>query len=436
MAMFPMLAFAQEPQIKVEFEDERVRVERVVLPTGAMLRRDPRDATVVALTPCQVIVYYGINDSGMVTARTRYFEVGEVWTFMGGRHSIRANNSEETPSATRNCELLITYIKTPSLTSKKTAPPVTPDVATTTPLPAPPVTREIPDKTAVAPAVTPLSPAPEPARGDYRFLSLNNTSIAYIEKGSGDPVIFVHGSLNDYRDWSASVDELSRYFRAISYSRRYHYPNPTKDKPKDYTFEQNVADLLALMDQLGIARANLVGQGYGAAIATRTAAAHPERVRSLVLLDPDFEQMLDSKRAYAAKYARLEIYSIVHKALSKDSPERAVQTYLDWLRGSGSYTSLAIEDQARLKQNANALKAQAFAKEDNSFACADAKKLKLPVLLLTGQPATPNKVMMMATLADCLPQAEQMIVPGQTKSLKVSDPAFVHRTIADFISRK
>ena len=59
------------------------------------------------------------------------------------------------------------------------------------------------------------------------------------------------------------------------------------DPSGDYTDTSSIAVLLALMDQLGIARASVVGNSMGGRIAWRFAALHPERVDKLVLVSPD-----------------------------------------------------------------------------------------------------------------------------------------------------
>jgi len=41
-----------------------------------------------------------------------------------------------------------------------------------------------------------------------------------VERGTGEPVVFVHGSASDYRTWHSQLDELGQRYRTIAYSRR------------------------------------------------------------------------------------------------------------------------------------------------------------------------------------------------------------------------
>ncbi len=61
-------------------------------------------------------------------------------------------------------------------------------------------------------------PQPRPVR-------VNEADLAYVEQGAGDPVVFVHGSLNGYRRWGEQLAPFAARYRAIAYSRRRHWPN-------------------------------------------------------------------------------------------------------------------------------------------------------------------------------------------------------------------
>ena len=117
-------------------------------------------------------------------------------------------------------------------------------------------------------------------------LDVDGVSIFYTEKGVGEPVIFVHGIPTDYRAWSSQLDALSGHFRAISYSRRYAYPNTRQGDLLDSTIENNAADLEGLLRKLDISRVHLVGHSYGGLIAAFLAVNHPGLLRSLVLVEP------------------------------------------------------------------------------------------------------------------------------------------------------
>ena len=64
-------------------------------------------------------------------------------------------------------------------------------------------------------------------------LSLNGIDLAYIERGQGQPVLFVHGGIGDYRYWERQVEAFGSRYRAIAVSCRGHWPN-RKPEPGTY----------------------------------------------------------------------------------------------------------------------------------------------------------------------------------------------------------
>jgi pimeloyl-ACP methyl ester carboxylesterase len=102
----------------------------------------------------------------------------------------------------------------------------------------------------------------------------------------GSAVILIHGFGASLQTWDAWADALARSHRVICFDlpgSGLSLPDPAAD----YTDARSIQLLLALMDQLGLQRASLVGHSIGGRIAWTFAALHPERVERLVLVAPD-----------------------------------------------------------------------------------------------------------------------------------------------------
>ena len=54
---------------------------------------------------------------------------------------------------------------------------------------------------------------------------VNGVELHYLEKGSGIPVVLIHGGLGDYREWNPQIERISSDYRVVAYSRRYNYPH-------------------------------------------------------------------------------------------------------------------------------------------------------------------------------------------------------------------
>src|SRR3954454_7004277 len=74
-------------------------------------------------------------------------------------------------------------------------------------------------------------------------IKIDGAELNYLDKGSGTPVIFVHGGMEDYRTWDTQIDSFSKYYRVITYSRRFNYPNRNLTKIKDFSSFTEAKDL-------------------------------------------------------------------------------------------------------------------------------------------------------------------------------------------------
>ena len=126
-----------------------------------------------------------------------------------------------------------------------------------------------------------------------------------IQRGEGQPVLFVHGSVSDHRTWQTQIEAFGRHYRAIAYSRRYHWPNQPIAKGADYAMCGQVNDLEAMIVSLGVGPIHLVGHSYGAFIALLLACRRPDLLRSLVLAEPPVVTLLVSNPPKALEILRL-----------------------------------------------------------------------------------------------------------------------------------
>jgi triacylglycerol esterase/lipase EstA (alpha/beta hydrolase family) len=118
--------------------------------------------------------------------------------------------------------------------------------------------------------------------GDLKRVHVNGVELHYVERGKGEPIVFVHGGLADYREWVATMKPLSRQYRTIAYSRRYNYPNRNPELRPDHSASVEAEDLAALIRELDLAPAHVAALSYGAYTALLLAVDHPELIRTLI----------------------------------------------------------------------------------------------------------------------------------------------------------
>jgi pimeloyl-ACP methyl ester carboxylesterase len=105
--------------------------------------------------------------------------------------------------------------------------------------------------------------------------------IAYEVRGTGEPVLMIHGLGYDRFGWGPAPDLLAEEFEAVLFDNR--GVGESDAPPGPYSAPMLAADALAVLDSLGLERAHVVGTSLGGMVAQELVHAHPERVTKLVL---------------------------------------------------------------------------------------------------------------------------------------------------------
>ena len=114
-----------------------------------------------------------------------------------------------------------------------------------------------------------------------------DVEIAYLDEGEGDPIVLVHGFASNKEanwvdpGWVSTLTCAGR--RVIALDNRGHGQSSKLYDPAAYHSATMAEDVRALLDHLGIGRADVMGYSMGARIAAYVAVNHPDRVRAAVL---------------------------------------------------------------------------------------------------------------------------------------------------------
>ena len=114
----------------------------------------------------------------------------------------------------------------------------------------------------------------------------NGIKTNYLEAGSGDPVVLVHGSgpgVTSYANWRLVLPELGKDFRCVA-PDMVGFGFSERPAGVEYGVQTWADQVVGLMDTLGLSKAHLIGNSFGGAIALRVAVQHPERVDKMVLM--------------------------------------------------------------------------------------------------------------------------------------------------------
>ena len=269
-------------------------------------------------------------------------------------------------------------------------------------------------------------------------IPINGTTLNYMERGQGAPVLLVHGTLGDYRTWDGQIEALSRDHRVISYSRRYHYPNEWPPNASDFSAVLHAEDLAALIEALNLRPVHLVGHSYGAFISLLVAREHPELVRSLTLAEPPVMPLVATTpegEALAQEFVATAITPSA-EAFQRGDVEEGVRTFINGVLGAGAYEDLDSEIRANMMQNARELEGATM--DENlfpPFSCEDAGDVSVPTLLVHGELSPRLLVLIQDLLEQCLPNQERAMIPAASHGSVFENPEAFNEAVLAFLAR-
>jgi non-heme chloroperoxidase len=223
---------------------------------------------------------------------------------------------------------------------------------------------------------------------DVNRVSASGTELSYVEAGRGEPVIFVHGGLQDYRMWAEHLPKFAGRYRAIAYSRRNHFPNDASpDGVPDSAADTHGEDLAAFVRALGLSRVRIVAHSSGAHAALFFAARHPDMLVSLALNEPPATGLLagvpdvaDTLKEWAGKQVP------AREAAKAGDTQRPLPLFVDVVGGSGAYERRSDADKKMNLDNVASFQADATTKLPRPvFTCEMAKAISAPTLLSSGE---------------------------------------------------
>lgn len=113
------------------------------------------------------------------------------------------------------------------------------------------------------------------------YIEVEGGALFYERKGSGEPIIFIHGNYNDHRIWEEQMERFSASHDVICYDLRGYGQS---DTPR--ASFSNVEDLRLLLNTLGLTKVTLAGSSLGGSVAADFTLTYPGHVDSLILAAP------------------------------------------------------------------------------------------------------------------------------------------------------
>jgi pimeloyl-ACP methyl ester carboxylesterase len=118
---------------------------------------------------------------------------------------------------------------------------------------------------------------------ELKYLDLHGERIAYLDEGSGEAIVLLHGLAGSSDTWRSLIGPLSRKYRVVAPDLLGH-GNSTKPRT-DYSLGALSVLIRDVLNELGITRATFVGHSLGGGIAMQFVYQHPDYVQRLVLIN-------------------------------------------------------------------------------------------------------------------------------------------------------
>jgi len=151
---------------------------------------------------------------------------------------------------------------------------------------------------------------------------VNGINISYEVRGTGLPIMFIHGFGSKKEIWKPQVIELSKRFKTITFDLR---GTGKSDRPNyPYSMKMFVDDIKGLMDFLHINKIHLIGRSFGGMIAQHFALSYPEFLDKLILISTNYGRP-NSEWVEIIKNNRLQEIELLQV-----SPEKAFWEGLRW----------------------------------------------------------------------------------------------------------
>ena len=184
-----------------------------------------------------------------------------------------------------------------------------------------------------------------------QFVRVGDQLVHVEQAGSGEPLVLLHGFGGSTYSWRKVMPALAQAHRVVAIDLNGFGYTQRPRSAAAYTREGQVDLVLGVMDTLGIDRAHLFGHSYGGGLSLFLASRHPERLRTLVLVDSSAPTYPEDRRSRVASFrplANLFVHavalqpSMIRRALrhsfyddSQITPE-LVEAYLDRLLVQGA----------------------------------------------------------------------------------------------------
>ena len=250
--------------------------------------------------------------------------------------------------------------------------------------------------------------------------------------GEGSTVVLVHAGICDSRMWDPQWDAFRAAHRTVRYDLRGFGRSPLPPQPYSHG-----RDLIALLEQLRIQQAALVGASLGGRVALEVAVAHPQVVDRLVVADaalPGFAWSDQVRASWEEEDAALERGDL-DAAVEVD-----LRMWVDGPRRPPTTVDPAVREHVRRMQHrAFELQLPVWEDAEEELLVSDLERrlseVQAPTLVVVGEEDVADFHQIAAQLSREVPSAQHAVIPNAAHLPSLERPAAFNELVLPFLAR-
>jgi pimeloyl-ACP methyl ester carboxylesterase len=256
-------------------------------------------------------------------------------------------------------------------------------------------------------------------------IKIEGIQIAFERKGSGHPLVLLHGALSDSRMWQRQIEYFSKKFTVVAWDA----PGcgQSSDPPEDFSLADYADTLNSLINTLNLEKPHVLGLSFGGGLALEYYHRFPEVPKTLLLAS--------AYAGWAGSLPPEEVENRVKNGIQQSElpPEKVVEKWIPTLF-SESVTPDAIHETASVMSEFHPVGMRAMLK---AFAKADLRyilpQIKIPSLLIYGDADERSPLNLARELHKNIPASTLVTLPGVGHVANIEAPEIFNREVYRFL---
>lgn len=267
-----------------------------------------------------------------------------------------------------------------------------------------------------------------------------------MNSGRGKPIVFIPGSVSDYRTWSQLYPTLEKSYTCFVLSRRFQYPSIYPQDGSN-TIDVNTKDIINFITENDLRDVTLIGHSFGGFLALHIAAQLPDRVTAVVAEEPIFTPVLMPKKSMLGvlklvlkdKEAGKSLIDLgvngmepAFKALTQGDVKAAKNAIITGLT-AGKKTPATLDTLTRIQLDDNIATLIDEDPFNHTIHLREVTTLQARVLLISGSDSQPVFRYINERLSEIIPKAKMQTISGAGHWVHIDQATRFEAAVVEFL---